>query len=282
MKRSLFILRSRNWPSTAYALSKPMDSSRFPRTSPIPARSVTGFWPMGSATKFLCFWEVVALLEGAVYSISMCKWFVPNNLTASTYKTIHPPRGGTTWTGNLKCREVNWILTKKVNWIRFFWDSHWLEIWKKHLCPSMGSNGGNVAMYSGSVMCVMGVFNNGGVLCIHLVIEQPQTAASDVVRQGRRYGPSITYKITPCWVTLRKRARRPAAVLDQPSSLRPHFIDPFFRTYRQRRPSSTRHWIFLGRQNGGSLLIIGKQWTVLLKLATKVIVPRRLYFPALQ
>ncbi len=34
----------------------------------------------------------------------------------------------------------NWILPKKTNATRFFWDSHWLEIWKNHLCPSMGPN----------------------------------------------------------------------------------------------------------------------------------------------
>ncbi len=50
-----------------------------------------------------------------------------------------------------------------------------------------------------------------GVLC---------TFSNGVVRQGRRHGPSIAYKITPCWVTLLRPARR-AAVLGQPSSLRP-------------------------------------------------------------
>jgi hypothetical protein len=29
-----------------------------------------------------------------------------------------------------------------------FWDSHWLEIWPNHFCPSMGPNGGSVAMDS--------------------------------------------------------------------------------------------------------------------------------------
>ncbi len=33
----------------------------------------------------------------------------------------------------------NWILLKDINKNRFFGDSHWLEIWKNHLCPSMGS-----------------------------------------------------------------------------------------------------------------------------------------------
>jgi hypothetical protein len=38
------------------------------------------------------------------------------------------------------------------------------------------------------------------VFCVHLVLDLPQTGASGVVRHGRRHGPSITYKITPCWV----------------------------------------------------------------------------------
>ncbi len=36
----------------------------------------------------------------------------------------------------------NWILNAN----RFFWDSHCLEIWSNHLFPSMGPNGGIVAM----------------------------------------------------------------------------------------------------------------------------------------
>jgi hypothetical protein len=51
-------------------------------------------------------------------------------------------------------------------------------------------------------------------VCVHLVIDHPQTGASGVVRQGRRHRPSITYKTTshpagslsssqtggpPCW-----------------------------------------------------------------------------------
>ncbi len=42
----------------------------------------------------------------------------------------------------------NWILPKQINANRFFWDSHWLEIWSNHFCPSMGLNGGTVAMDS--------------------------------------------------------------------------------------------------------------------------------------
>jgi hypothetical protein len=49
----------------------------------------------------------------------------------------------------------NWILPKQMNANRFFWDSHWLEIWSNHLFPSMGPNGEIVAMDS--------VFN-----CLHL------------------------------------------------------------------------------------------------------------------
>jgi hypothetical protein len=42
----------------------------------------------------------------------------------------------------------NWILPKEINANRFFWDSHWLEIWSNHFYPSMGPNGGSVAMDS--------------------------------------------------------------------------------------------------------------------------------------
>jgi hypothetical protein len=58
---------------------------------------------------------------------------------------------------NLNCRKtlcllllscMNRILPKEINANRFFSDSHWLEIWKNHFCPSMGPNGGSVAMGS--------------------------------------------------------------------------------------------------------------------------------------
>jgi len=42
----------------------------------------------------------------------------------------------------------NWILPKVMNANRFFWDSHWLEIWSNHLYPSMEPNGGIVVMDS--------------------------------------------------------------------------------------------------------------------------------------
>ncbi len=38
----------------------------------------------------------------------------------------------------------SWILPKEVNANRFFWDSHWLEIWKNNLYPSMRQNGWSV------------------------------------------------------------------------------------------------------------------------------------------
>ncbi len=43
----------------------------------------------------------------------------------------------------------NWFLPKEMNANRFFWDSHWLGIWSNHFYPSMGPNGGSVAMDSG-------------------------------------------------------------------------------------------------------------------------------------
>jgi hypothetical protein len=42
----------------------------------------------------------------------------------------------------------NWFLPKEMDASRFFWDSHWLEIWSNHFYPSMGPNGGSVAMDS--------------------------------------------------------------------------------------------------------------------------------------
>ncbi len=42
----------------------------------------------------------------------------------------------------------NWILSKETNANRFFLDSHWMEIWSNHSCPSMGPNGGSVAIWT--------------------------------------------------------------------------------------------------------------------------------------
>jgi hypothetical protein len=46
----------------------------------------------------------------------------------------------------------NWILRKEMTGNRFFWDSHWLESWSNHFCPSMGPNGGSVALDSEGVV----------------------------------------------------------------------------------------------------------------------------------
>jgi hypothetical protein len=35
----------------------------------------------------------------------------------------------------------NRFLPKEMNVNRFFWDSHWLEVWSNHLCPSTGLEG---------------------------------------------------------------------------------------------------------------------------------------------
>lgn len=57
-KSSSSFFSTRNCPRTTYALSNPFSSSLLPRTSPMPARAITFFSPMGSATKSLCFWDV--------------------------------------------------------------------------------------------------------------------------------------------------------------------------------------------------------------------------------
>jgi hypothetical protein len=61
------------------------------------------------------------------------------------------------------------------------------------------------------------------VFCLHSVIDQPQAGGKWCGPSGQaRHGPSIRYKITTCWVTLLQHVRL-AAVLGQPSSLRPHW-----------------------------------------------------------
>ena len=62
LNKSSFFFRTKNWPRTTYALSKPLSASLFPRTSPIPASSFTGFSPMGSLIKLRCFWLVLDML----------------------------------------------------------------------------------------------------------------------------------------------------------------------------------------------------------------------------
>ncbi len=53
----------------------------------------------------------------------------------------------------------NWFLPKEMNANRFFWDSHWLEIWSNHFYPSMGPNGGSVAMDSGCTFVLVAPAN---------------------------------------------------------------------------------------------------------------------------
>ncbi len=55
-------------------------------------------------------------------------WILPKEIKADA------KQGGKTW-----------ILLKDMKANQLFWDSNWLEIWKNHLCPSMGPNGGSVA-----------------------------------------------------------------------------------------------------------------------------------------
>jgi hypothetical protein len=49
----------------------------------------------------------------------------------------------------------NWVLPKQLNANRFFWDALWLEIWSNQICPSLGPNGGSVAMDSADWLLLM-------------------------------------------------------------------------------------------------------------------------------
>ncbi len=63
----------------------------------------------------------------------------------SLYGTEWRERGYGLWWIQIQGGQ-NWILLKEMNANRFFWDSHWLEIWSNHLFSSMGTNGGSLAM----------------------------------------------------------------------------------------------------------------------------------------
>lgn len=53
-------------------LSNPAPSNRLPSVSPTPAKSVTGFSPIGSATKFLCFCDVLDIfIRFVLFSLSL-------------------------------------------------------------------------------------------------------------------------------------------------------------------------------------------------------------------
>lgn len=64
--------RTADWKLNSLTLSKPAASSRFPNASPIPAKSVTGFSPIGSATKFLCFCDVLDIFDFDAFRT--CRW----------------------------------------------------------------------------------------------------------------------------------------------------------------------------------------------------------------
>jgi hypothetical protein len=50
--------------------------------------------------------------------------------------------------GDFKCREVKTVFFRKRLMQTGSSGTHWLEIWSNHFFPSMGSNGGSVAMDS--------------------------------------------------------------------------------------------------------------------------------------
>ena len=57
--------------SAILTLSKPSSVSLDPSTGPIPARSATGFWPIGSEIKFLCFCDVDDISESKPHNLLM-------------------------------------------------------------------------------------------------------------------------------------------------------------------------------------------------------------------
>ncbi len=91
----------------------------------------------------------------------------------------------------------------------------WHIIRKKLVLPPDRKHGSTRVPVMSSKLCDIA---HDGVLFMS-VIDQPQTGTSGVVRQGRRHGPSIMYKITPCWVIL--QPAKQAAALGRPSSLHP-------------------------------------------------------------
>jgi hypothetical protein len=81
----------------------------------------------------------------------------------------------------------NWILPKEMNANRFFWDSHWLESWSNHFSPSMGPNGGSVAM--DSVDCVR-------VLTYPLRVSESPNAPENQSLRETDYG-TIKMQVSP-------------------------------------------------------------------------------------
>jgi hypothetical protein len=76
----------------------------------------------------------------------------------------------------------NRILQKYMNANRFFRDSHWLEIWKNHFCPSMGPNGGGRGYGLRTLVCTFHliegfcdsgtVFIQDGLLAMDLISKE--------------------------------------------------------------------------------------------------------------
>ncbi len=122
-------------------------------------------------------------------SISMCG-------TSMYSKVLVPPCTAEwrflrrwTWTGDFKCREVKTGFYRNIS---FFWDSHWLEIWSNHFCPSMGLNGGSVA--TDSVHCISMEWNKnnhwkkpGFLLSYDLAPPAPPLQAG-IGKAGLHYG----------------------------------------------------------------------------------------------
>jgi hypothetical protein len=87
----------------------------------------------------------------------------------------------------------NWILPKWIYANRFLWDAHWLEIRSNHLCPSMGPNGGSVAMYSGDRRLLPEPVGTG-LAYVTLAVEWPMAT--------QETGGSFLSQFEPVWVTL--------------------------------------------------------------------------------
>jgi hypothetical protein len=78
----------------------------------------------------------------------------------------------------------NRILPKEVNANRFFWASHWLEIWSNNLFPSMGPNGRSVAMDSGvdpSIRRHSGILGTADEAVLNIVRKNLRNKASQKI-----------------------------------------------------------------------------------------------------
>jgi hypothetical protein len=107
-------------------------------------------------------------------------------------------------------RGKNWILPKDINVNRFFWNSHWLKIWTNHFCPSMGPNGGSVAMESGGEFVELIVCPRIGaeytVLSIYHSIRSRVSSNNCVPKLGSR----VQYIVLNMYPSFRSRDPTPA------------------------------------------------------------------------